>query len=286
LRRFEQVLRGRPPAVEAWGWALVLAALAYAANVIGGAHAANPLTPTAMTNSIFAAGAFNLAAWIMLFQRAPHLLGRRPASLRLIVAMLALGLFCALPAPPVLPLVLAIMGLALFRQPDLTRAGRDAGWLLLALAGSLGAPFLRPLHAMVARIDAAIVVAAMRLGGTTVGLQGNLIIGKTSAIEVLTACASSAPLAGVILAFVMVVIYLRGRLDRADAPWLAASLAISIVLTEIRLSLMVPSSAAWDWWHNGLGNTIYELVALVFATLFPVIAALRNRARPVLAAQA
>jgi hypothetical protein len=155
---------------------------------------------------------------------------------------------------------------------DLPASRREAGLLMVGLGIGWGWPFLRLAHAAIGHLDAQAVGFILRHSGLDVLVQGNIVGRGNFSIEVLPACASSSPLAEVALAYVVVAFYFAHRLSKADLPWLVASLFYSIVLTEIRLSLMVPSWADWNWWHNGPGVTVYELVALAGAVLFPWLA--------------
>jgi hypothetical protein len=267
-----QLLSWRLGAGEVWAWCLVLAAVAYWAKVVSGSGAPNPLAPVAIADRIFGAGAFSVVAWAMILKRAGKLVPERPASPRLVFVALVLGLLCAVPVDPALVLALAGLAGGLLLQSDATRAGRQAGLLLLVLAGSWASPDLRPLHVAIAYGDAHAVGWLMHLAGASVVVRGNLVINGNFAIEILSDCASSAPFAQVILAFVVIALYRRGSCRRADAPWLLCSLLASIVLTEIRLSLMAISHADYSWWHDGLGVTVYQFVALAPAMAFPLLA--------------
>jgi hypothetical protein len=240
--------------------------------VVSGSGAPNPLAPVAIADSIFGAGAFSVVAWVMVLKRAGKLVPERPASPSFILVALGLGLLCAVPADPALVLALAGLAGGLLLQSDATCVGRQAGLLLLVLAGSWASPDLRPLHVAIAHWDAQTVGWMMHLAGVSVAVRGNLVINGNFAIEVLSDCTSSAPLAQVILAFVVIALYRRGNCRRADAPWQLASLLASVVLTEIRLSLMAVSHADYLWWHDGLGVTVYQFVALVPAIAFPLMA--------------
>jgi hypothetical protein len=257
---------------ELWVWCLVVVAVAYWAKVVGGTSAADPLAPAAIADSIFGAGAFNIVAWSMILKRAGQLEFESAASPSLILAALGLGLLCTVPVGPALVLALVGLGGGLLVRPNATRFGRQSGLLLLMLAVGSASPDLRPLHVFVANLDARIVAWAMHVAGANVMLRGNLIFNGTFALEVLSGCASSAPLAQVILAFVVIALYRRGACRQADAPWLLASLLASVLLTEIRLSLMAASETNYFWWHDGFGSSLYELVALAAAVVFPLIA--------------
>ena len=260
---------------------MALAALAYWADVIAGSHAAQPLAPAALSASIFGAGAFNAAAWVMVMTRLLAPAPRRPAPATLAVPLLGSALICVLPIGIALAPGLILLGLGLLMHVALPASRREAGLLVLGLGVSWGWPFLRLAHAAVGHLDAQAVGFILRFAGLDVLVQGNIVAHGQFSIEILPACASSSPLAEVALAYIVVALYCRHRLSKADLPWLLASLIYSVVLTEIRLSLMVPSWADWNWWHNGPGVTVYELIALAGAGLFPWLAL---RQQPILKA--
>lgn len=254
---------------------MAFAGCAFLASVLIAPHGDNPFTTGPALHRILNAGAFNLLAWPMIFSRI-FVFGRRPAPLSLILLALLIGLFCVIPVGVVPAVALAGFGLVLLCRRAAPVAAREAGILALALGASIGSPYARFLHLAFARLDAQVVGILMALHGVPVSVSGNLITDAHFTIEVLAACASSAPLAGCLLAYVMITIHLRGMPGKADLPWLLLSLFTSVVLTELRLMLMVPSEAAWDFWHNGLGLTFYEIAALLFAGLYPVLAGLRG----------
>lgn len=53
--------------------------------------------------------------------------------------------------------------------------------------------------------------------------------------------------------------------------WLAASLATSVLLTELRLPLLAAGANGYHWWHFGPGVTVYALVAVCAAVVFPIL---------------
>jgi hypothetical protein len=264
--------------VQLCSWSVSLAALGYWADVIASSHATQPLTPAALGASIFSAGAVNAATWVLGFSRLVAPAPRRAAPATLAVPIFASAVLCVLPIGIALAPGLILLGGALLLHADLPASRREAGLLVLGLGVGWGWPFLRVAHAAVGSLDARAVGAILGLSGLDVRVQGNIVAHGNFAIEILPACASSSPLAEVALAYAVVALYCRHRLSKADLPWLIASLLYSIMLTEIRLSLMVPSWADWNWWHNGPGVTIYELVALAGAGLFPWLASRPQRA--------
>jgi hypothetical protein len=265
-----------PGANEILYWSFAAAAIAYAGALIGQAHAPNPLAPGVLTASLFNAGAINLAAWVMIALRI-RALPRRRAPWSLIVLALLLALLCAAPVELAPAAALAALGIVLLKERRNAAGAFQIGVIALALAASLAWPSLRFIHLVAAPVDARFVQCLLHLRGIDVGVEGNVITDGNFSIEVLAACASSAPLACVALAYVVTSIHLRERLQKSDLRWLLLSLLISAALTELRLSLMVPSEAAWNWWHNGPGLTIYELSSLLPAILCPAAAGRRGR---------
>ncbi len=269
---------GRPSVGELWLWCVVLAGISYWAELLRNSPAVlAPLDPVTLANSIFGAGAFTVAAWAMVAARVGRLVAHRPASIPLIVAALAVGLLCVIPARQVTGLLLGAMGASLLTRPEATRYGRQAGLLLSALAGTwIWSRFFTPLHVLVAHLDAHVVGWVLNAAGLDVAVNGNLILNGDLGVEVLIPCTSSLPLAEVVLAFVVITLYLRGCYLRSDLPWLLASLATSVLLTEIRLMLMSLDGDSYQWWHYGPGSSVYEFTALLGASIFPLVAALRH----------
>jgi len=260
-------------------WCLALAAIAYFGDIAGASHRPDALAPAALCASLFGAGAFNVAAWLMILGRAAQPLPDRPASLVCIMLALLFGLVCALPLGLTLAPTLAVLGLTLRYAPSLPRNGREIALLLLALSASWGSGFARFLAVAAARVDAPIAAAIAGLAGISTQVHGNLIGAGTFSIEILPGCASTTPLPTVLLAYVVVVLHRGRRFSKTDLPWLLASLLLSIALTELRLALMIPSQPDWNFWHNGEGVTMYEIAALAAATACPWFARPLSRRR-------
>lgn len=277
--------RNWPTSRSIWGWCVAFAGCAYLASVVATPQSGDPFTSGSTLHRLINAGAFNLLAWPMLFGRVRSF-GRYPARPAAILLAACIGLLCAIPVGAMPAVALVLFGLARWARRAGSAAAREAAMLALALGASIGSPYARFLHLAISRLDAHVVAGMMRLAGVPVHVAGNLISYGNFSIEVLAACASSAPLAGCVLAYVLIAIYLRGAPGIADLPWLLGSLATSVVLTELRLSLMVPSEANWNFWHNGWGLTFYEIAALLLAGLFPVLASLRSARGAALSGQA
>jgi len=265
---------------ELWTWCLTFAALAFWVEILGASRASDPLGIQAVADSFIGAGAFSAAAWLMIIARIGKLELRDTAPAGLIMATLAMGLLCAVPIGMATTLALVLLGAALAAQPGQSRGGREIGYLLLGIAATCASRQIGWIHVAAARIDAQIVVRIVHLAGIPATVKDNLVGNDHFTIEVLNPCASSARLAQVLLAYIVTAIWVRGTLRRSDLPWMAASLLVSIALTEIRLSLMVPSEADWYWWHNGPGRAIYEYVGLALAIAIPMAARRRAHFTP------
>ncbi len=238
------------------------------------------LAPGTWADDIFRLGAFNIAGWLMVFARARRLISpHQRARLIILVALVAaLAVLCVNPCGVGGPFAIALLGAGILLQPAIPRSSQQAGWLLLALALSHGLMFLNPFSLPFAPLDAQVVAALLRLAGLTASATGPVVGDGRFSIMILSGCSSVAPLGGVLLAYLVIRLHLNGDVRRSDLPWLLASLLTSILLTELRLCLMVPSFDAWDWWHNGPGVTVYELAALAAAALFPLLASRPARA--------
>jgi hypothetical protein len=237
------------------------------------------LLPSAIATSVVDAGAFTVAAWIMIFARAGNVVTSRPASTRLVLAALGIGIMCVVPLRPVSVVVPAILGGTLLLSQQATRSGRQAGLLLVALAVVSVSYVLVPVHVRVASLDARIVAWMGRLVGMDAVADGNVVAHGDFGLEILVECTSSVQLAQVALAFCVILVYRRGECRRSDLPWLLSALLASVVLTEIRLTLMLRSQADYFWWHDGSGSTIYLLAAMASAALFPFLATARPPTR-------
>ena len=265
---------------EICSWSVVMAAVAYWCEVVTASYDPHLPFADAVLQSILIGGAFGVAAWAMIFARFGRLVPDRPAPTHLLIATLAVGVLCAVPVRPTTALALAALGGWLRLAPGATRSGRQAGLLLLALSLTWASSCLAPLHVIVGRLDAHAVAWLSNLAGIAVTPISNTAMTGDFGVEILAGCTSSWQLPDVLLAFVVVVLYRRGECQWRDLPFLLAALVASIVLTELRLSLMVRNEADFLWWHDGNGSTIYSLAALASAITFPLLATLRTNPVP------
>jgi hypothetical protein len=256
-------------------WSLLVAAVAYWANVIRSDPHAGPFGIFAATNSVLGDGAFNIVAWVLIAAWARRDIAAAGAvSVRQIVAALALGLLFAVPTRQTTIVGLVILGIML--MPSHTRYGRQIAALIIGLAFEMAwtSTYMLPVHHAVATIDAETSGAILRFFGQAGHGQNNLLINDSAnfRIEILSACASSFPLAGVSMAF-LVVVFQWGRFPRlGDWPWIAATLLASLISTEIRLSVMAVGNAYYLWVHDGDGAMVYVLSTTILAVLFPMLA--------------
>lgn len=128
---------------------MALAAIGYWGGVITGSHDPDAFTAAGIANSIVNAGAFSVAAWVMVLVRVVGLVEDRPVSMRAVLIAFGFGLLYAIPAEPVTALALAVLGGGLLWRQEATRRGRQAGLLLLLLGVALASRLLSPIHNMV-----------------------------------------------------------------------------------------------------------------------------------------
>jgi hypothetical protein len=260
---------------ELWTWSLLLAGVAYWANVVRTFPHGPTISLGSIGPSIISAGAFNVAAWVLIVAWIGRASPKGVATGRQIGTALAASLFCVVPSQQAIVGALFALGIGIVLSPR-THYSRKVAMLVFCLAMELmwRSVYLLPFHAMIATIDARFCDAILSLLGQSIQAHANQIenIRTGFAIEVLAPCASSFPLAGVCVAFFVTMLYC-GRFPRsADLPWFALALVASILLTEARLSLMSMGEATYTWLHDGDGVAVYTLSALALAILFPVLA--------------
>lgn len=268
-------------------WTILVIAVAFWANILRGTEAGDLPGLEPMITRVLNNGAFDIAAWILIFARFTRMYPVEPAPNLRIAAGLAIGLLVLAPVRLAPAIGLLIVGVTLVRDRATLPAGRQVGLVLLALALETfwQSRLLSLLHVLTARIDAAIVAVLYRLVGIQAVTHANVVenISNGFSIVIWPYCASSMPLAAFVLAFLVVSLYL-GRVPgrRGDITWLLAGCAGSIMLTEIRLAFLGLGESSYVWWHDGPGVTIYTVAMLALAVLFPILAA-REPSRPVAA---
>ena len=262
-------------------WTLLILGLSYWANVVRTYRHDGPISLASTAQSVLSDGAFNVAAWAMVAAWAARVAPSSPASRRQIACSLAIGLLCAVPTRQTTIAALVVLGVTLAIYKGMHHSREPAALLgCLAIEMVWTSTYLLPLHNMVARLDAAACGAILNSLGQSVAVHDNMLdnVQTGFSVEVLGPCASSFPLAGVLMAFLVTLLYCNRFLRVADLGWLAAALLASIALTEARLSLMATGEASYVWLHDQGGATVYTLLALALAVLFPVLAILRPQA--------
>jgi len=260
---------------ELLNWILLIAGAAYWGGVIRTYHHDAAIGVVSVAQSVFSDGAFNVAGCGLIAVWARRIELRDIASRWQIAGALAISLLFAVPTRQTTILGLLAVGAVLtFRSPIHT--ARPIAALLLGFAGGMiwTSTYLLPLHAATASFDAELCSGFLRMLGEAVQVRANVLenLGAGINVEILAACASSFPLAGVAMAFMVVMAYAHHVPRLADLPWLVAALLASVALTELRLSLMALGDANYLWIHDGEGGTLYALSATALAVLFPVLA--------------
>jgi hypothetical protein len=269
------------PVSKLYAWALLFIGVSYWGNVLRSfPHEVNAHHVWVL-NGVLGNGAFNIAAWVIIAVRVSGIAPTGMASRKQIALAIAIALMCMVPRTQATVGPLLALGIVLVRTSD-TRHGKDVAILLLGIAAELiwGSFYMLPLHASVAKLDAQAVAALLSLAGQSVFAHGAVAanVSAQHSIEVLGFCASTFPLAQLGLAYLVTCVYCGRLPGRDDLPWFAAALLTSIALTELRLSLLALSGSSYNWWHDGLGATVYILAVTAVSVLFPFLAARKRQA--------
>jgi len=266
---------------------LLFAGASYWGGVVRTHLHGEAISLVSIAQSVLSDGGFNVAAWVMIAAWANRIPPHGFATRRQIAIAIAFGVLFGIPTRQATIGGLLVLGVVLAITSE-TRHGRLVATLLVALAIEMvwTSTYLLPLHAAVATFDAQVCRTILGLIGEIIQVHGNVLENARAGInvEIIAFCASSFPLAGVAMAFLVVMSY-WGRVPRlADLSWLATALLASVALTEFRLSLMALGDANYVWLHDGNGGTLYTLSGTALAVLFPMLAIRRSRPARALAA--
>jgi hypothetical protein len=259
---------------EAGCWSVLIVAVAFWANIVRGTGDLPGLDT--MVTRVLDHGAFDVFAWTIVFARTARMFESRPATWLQISMAFLVGAIVLAPVRVAAGAALGALGVLLLTDRRTLKAGRDVGLVLLALAFETiwTSQLLDPLQVFVGRADAVICAILSGLLHTEAIAHANVVDNLTTnfSIAIYPACASSFPLAGVGLAFLVMCLYQDRSPRRHHVFWLGLSFIASILLTEIRLVLLATSRSSYHWWHDGPGVSIYALTALSLAVLFPILA--------------
>jgi hypothetical protein len=261
-------------------WSLATLAIGYfARDMRAGSDVSGPELQ-ALLDGIVSDSAFVVFAWIFIFARAARTLSAEAASAQQICGALLAGAISVAPFRLANASALVILGLNFLLTPGSRRPGRDIAWCLFALAlqSIWLSSLVAPMHVLVGHLDARICGLLLDLLNMAAHAQGGVVENATTgfSLVILPPCASSFPLAAVMLAFTVTTLYMGQQPQLRQLPFLAASLLASIVLTEWRLAFLGIDQASYEFWHTGPGTTVYAMAALGLAVLLPIIAARRS----------
>ena len=242
---------------EARVWSLLMVAVAYLMNIIRStsSFADGPSLQT-IADGIVSQSAFDLLAWMVIFEAARSLSRETPATRRHILQTVLVGVFCAIPVRQSDAVAMLALGYFIYQQDQPVGYARRISLVLAALAFEDIWTFDNFLHVAVGKFDAQVVAAIYRGCGLAVTVHGNVVQHGVDqfGIMVLGPCASSYMLAGTGVAFLVTGLFRRATFGRFWFVWLCGSLLASVVLTEMRLSLMAADLSSYEWWHWGLVN--------------------------------
>lgn len=257
-------------------WVVAVIAVAYWGNIARGALPNADGTLASFANAIVDNGAFDVFAWLLILVQAASPSQTPPASPYQIATAILAGIVVLVPARLASAAALAVIATPLLIDRASPPPIRQIRPLLLALAFEVVwmSPLLAPFHVLVGGLDARITASLLRASGESAMSYANVVnnISAGFSIAVWPQCASSFPLVDVTLAFLVVLSYRGQTLRIAHLGWLAASLATSVLLTELRLPLLAAGANSYHWWHFGPGVTVYALVAVCASVAFPFLA--------------
>jgi hypothetical protein len=258
-----------------YGWALLLTGISYWTNAARTAPHGGTAGLDAVLQGIIQNGAFGMAAWMLIALWALRSTPVERISAGGIVLAVIVGLISLIPSRQATIVMLAILGVDRWHSTR-TDTDQKIGILLIALAIDMiwVSPYLLPLHAAVAFLDARLVQGLLIITGNFAVSHFNIVDNATAgvSIQILARCASSYQFAGICLAFVVTELFLGRSPCREDLPWLGRSLLASVALTELRLTWMTSGDQTFTWLHDGGGVTLYTFVAAILALLFPALA--------------
>jgi hypothetical protein len=216
----------------------------------------------ALTMALTRISVMPVIEWYVLFGLA------RGNGHRLISAPLALGSLAmivlatlALPHQRVAFLAETILlFIVWFTTPGLRRIAIVL--LLIALQLDQG---MTPLHGLVSWADSRLLQLMVAILGEPVTRIGNLIISATNpnGLLVLAGCASSNLILPMTLGLVALLLSSKSRLTGKDWGWIAGTVVAGFAINIGRLFMMLPSHAAYEYWHEGDGAGIISVAGMV-----------------------
>jgi hypothetical protein len=275
MLKYISALRGQLSSTGPDGWALLLTGISYWANVIRTAPHEDTEGLSAVPRGVIQNGAFGMAAWMLIAVWAARMGSSERIPPGRVVLTVVIGLIGLVPSRQATIVMLAILGLEQWHSAR-TDAGQKIAALLIVLAIDMiwVSPYIEPIHAIFAILDASLVRGLLFITGTLAAAHLNIVDNATTgvSIEILARCSSSYQFGGVCLAFVVTELFFGKFPGRNDVPWLLRSLLASIALTELRLAWMTAGEQTFTWLHDGDGVTLYTFAAAILAMLFPILA--------------
>jgi hypothetical protein len=204
---------------------------------------------------------------------------------RLISAPLALGSLAliamaslALPHQRVAFLAETILLLAAwFRTPGLRRIAIVL--VLIALQLDQG---MTPLHSVVSWFDSRLLELTAAAIGHPVSRVGNLIFSPNvpGGLLVLAGCASTNLILPMALGLAALLLSSKPHLTGRDWGWIAATVAAGFAINIARLIMMLPSHAAYEYWHEGDGAAVISVAGMAVTLGAWIVATDQRKTKP------
>jgi len=128
------------------------------------------------------------------------------------------------------------------------------------------------LHTLVGTFDATMARELLKAAGLEVGGAGSLIIrpSQNFAVDVSYGCSTSYVVGLAVPGFLIMVLGLRRSFRAMDAAYLAALIFIILIFNWARLTVIAVGPAMYEFWHQGLGASLYSALdaVLILAAAF------------------
>jgi hypothetical protein len=257
------------------GWLLAFTLLEWARSRFGAAG-----SPGGLAGTVSALECLELAALARLVRwRAP---ASRVGPLEAGATLVLVALVCLVAdARPLLSAgLLSLYVLGRFARTAEHRPLAIALFVFTAQYLLQTGPFIW-LHALVGRIDAAVVRTALQRLGYDVSGYSTFVVrwSQHFVIDVQEGCASSYVASVAICGFVVLVLGLRGSLRRADLAWAALLLAAIVLVNWLRLLPIALGRDGWLYWHEGAGAAIIATLDGAMVVALAWLAVRRTRRR-------
>jgi exosortase/archaeosortase family protein len=206
----------------------------------------------------------------------------RPARIKLSDCDLAVLAGCSLLFVPPYPQNLPFLGASLagiyiyWRGGDARLKSVGQIWLALSMCEVWGRVVFRIVAVPTLRAESILVAKAGNLLGLGLSIDGVLIRTPGGwSMYLLDACSSFHNLSLAFLVWLSLLKLSEAQANLSKVVALVIGMVAVVGLNTVRLLLMTRSEASYQYWHQGDGQVVYSIVALL-AIALPTLALLRS----------